>query len=194
VRAPFSGEIARRAAAAGDFVKVGTPLFEVVQTDPLRLRGEAPERFLADVKKGAEIEVKVDAYPDQVFHAKVTRLAPTIDPKTRAFLVEATLPNRERLLRAGGFAHAFLRLGKERVLVAPETAVQTFAGDSKVWVVEGAGQAATVRAVPVELVRRLDQGAVVRPTGGAKALAAGAKVVVSGGGRLGDGMAVEVLP
>src|SRR5690606_37488481 len=65
IRAPFSGRIAERLVDVGSYVRVGTPLFVLVSDDPLRLRGEVPERFAADLSIGQEIRGVVSAYPDE---------------------------------------------------------------------------------------------------------------------------------
>ena len=44
IRAPFDGAIQVRRASPGEYMIAGTPLVTIVQTDPLRLRVEAPER------------------------------------------------------------------------------------------------------------------------------------------------------
>src|SRR5262249_38730445 len=55
VRAPFSGAVAKRSVSAGEYVKVGQPLFEIVELDPLKLTGEVPERYLPDVHVKDEV-------------------------------------------------------------------------------------------------------------------------------------------
>lgn len=186
VRAPFSGEIARRMIAAGDYVRVGTPMFEIVQSDPLKLGGEIPERYISSVKKGLAVRVAVDAHPDRDFKAEIDRISPTVDPKSRTFFIEAKIKNGERLLKPGSFVRATLELGLEKVLIVPEAAILSFAGENRVFVVEN-DQARSVR---VEIVRRLEDGVIVIPTHGA--LSSGQSLVISGGQRLADGSSVEV--
>ncbi len=189
VRAPFAGAIARRVVSTGEYVKVGQPLFQVVQLDPLKLTGEVPERYLADVKVGDTLEAFVDAFPGETFEGKVSRLSPIVNPQSRAFSIEARFGagRKGTRLRPGVFARAVLGLGKpEQALVVPQAAVSTFAGVSKVFVLHGGAAHEHL----VEVAERLpDDRVVVR----GKGLSAGQQVAVAGVGRLAEGVPIKVL-
>lgn len=186
VRAPFAGAIAKRLVSMGEYVKPGQPLFDLVILDPLVLTGEVPERYLAAVKPGAPVTVRVDAFAGRAFEGKVSRIAPAVNPQSRAFTVEARIGNRGGTLKPGVFAHAELLVGQaERTIVVPEAAVVTFAGVTKVFVI--AGDVAHERQV--ELDRRLP-GGLVAVRGGD--LTPGDKVAVAGAAKLAHGTPVTV--
>ena len=52
VRAPFDGAVQARPASVGEYVAAGTPIVQLVKTDPLRLRLEVPERECILVRTG----------------------------------------------------------------------------------------------------------------------------------------------
>ncbi len=190
LRAPFSGAIARRLVSTGEYVKVGQPLFQVVALDPLKLTGEVPERYLADVKVGDPLEAYVDAFPNETFVGKLSRMSPTVNPQSRAFSIEARFAAGSRKgvrLKPGVFARAVLRLGRaENALAVPQAAVATFAGVSRIFVLEGG----TAHEHPVEIGARLaDDHVVVRGQG----LAVGQRVAVAGVARLAEGVPVSIL-
>lgn len=188
VRAPFAGAVARRLVSTGEYLKVGQAVFQLVMTNPLKLTGEVPERYLGSVKPGGAVALAVDAFPGRAFEGRVTRVAPAVNPQSRSFTVEARVQNPKGILKPGVFASARASTGTEQgALAVPEAALTAFAGVTKVFVIEGA----VVRERPVEVERRLPGGlAVVRGAG----LMPGQKVAVSGLSRLAEGVAVTVLP
>ncbi len=138
VRAPFAGAIRERQVQVGQYVRPQTPLFELVNVDPLRLRAEVPEKMSSWVREGNLVEVKVEAHPDKVFTGKVTRISPAVDQQKRTFAVEAVIPNREALLRPGFYTKAaIITTRKEYVLLIPARAILYAYGTNKAFVVEG---------------------------------------------------------
>lgn len=188
VKAPFPGAVAQRLVSVGEYVKVGQALFQVVMTNPLKLTGEVPERYLGQVKPGAAVRLRLDAFPGETFSGTLARVAPAIQVQSRAFRVEARIPNPKGLLKPGAFAGAEVVVGRDTAaLVVPEAAVTVFAGVAKVFVIENG--VARERRVTVE--RRLPDGWIALKGGG---LRAGLPVAVAGLARLGDGVAVAVQP
>lgn len=135
VKAPFSGAIAARIAGVGNYVAVGTPIFRLVQTDPLRLRLDVPERESVAVRVGQGVRVSVEG-DTNVYSGQVARVAPAIREMDRMLQVEADVPNRGGL-RAGLFAHAEVVINeREEGLSVPANALIVFAGIEKVIVVK----------------------------------------------------------
>ncbi len=134
VRAPFNGAIAQRVASAGDYVSVGAPIARLVQTDPLRLKLDVPERESVAVRVGQLIRVKVEG-DTNVYSGKIARVAPAIRETDRMLQIEADVPNPGRL-RAGLFAHAEIVVNeREEVVSVPPSALVVFAGLEKVLIV-----------------------------------------------------------
>ena len=128
-----------------------TNAFKLVIDFALKLKTAVPEQFIAEVKIGQPVDVRVDAYPNRVFVGKVARVNPTVEPSTRTFNVEIAVPNLDSKLKAGGFARAFLltRLD-DKVKTIPNQSLVTFAGVNKVFVINGD----TAKAVEVQVGTR----------------------------------------
>ena len=136
VRSPIDGSVVRRLVSVGEYVRPGTPLFDLVDDDPLKLRGDVPERFADEIADGQAVQIKVDAYPDDVFDGTLVRISPAANPENRSITVEAEVPNPERKLKSGFFASAnIVTRSDAEALVVPETAVVTFAGVTKLFVI-----------------------------------------------------------
>lgn len=173
--------VSKRMVAVGEVVRAvpATPVYELVVDAPLKLKAMVPERTIRQVTLGQDVEVRVEAYPQEVFPAKVRRLNPTIDPKNRTFEIEAYVPNDDRRLRPGGFAKAELVLADTSdALTVPPEAIVSLAGVNKVFVLEGE----RVREAQVDLAMRDPQWVEVQGE-----LKPGQKVVTSGHSQLFDG-------
>jgi RND family efflux transporter MFP subunit len=134
-RPPMIYEVARRLVSVGDFVQVGDPLFQLVDSDPLKLRATLPERRIGEVQVNLPASIRVEAF-DHAFPAVVSRISPSVDIATRSFVVELLIENDNGRLKPGSFATAAIEIRLEPALLVPETAVFTFAGVHKVIVVK----------------------------------------------------------
>jgi RND family efflux transporter MFP subunit len=138
VRAPFGGYIQKRLVAPGMFVRVQTPVMSLVKIDPLKATGEVPERLAPWVRVGQPVELRVDAYPDAVIGGTIARISPAVNEQTRAFPLEATVPNRDGRLKPGTFARARIVSDRvDRILAVPVTALQYRYGVNRVFVLKG---------------------------------------------------------
>jgi RND family efflux transporter MFP subunit len=176
--------VSGRAVSEGSFVRTGTELCKLVIDRVLKLRVLVPERYGNEVERGQEVEVTTAAHP-QPFPGKVARINPTVDPANRTFGVEIEVPNPESKLKPGSFARAAILTRRDsEVAVVPLEALTTFAGITKVFLVDG-GHAREVRVTPGE--QSTEWVEVAQP-----ALPRGASVVVSGQSALADGTPVAV--
>ena len=138
VRAPFSGLVAERLVSVGDYVTRGTKVAVVVRINPLRAQLTVPEQFMSAVAVGQPITFEVDAYPGRQFDGKVRYVSPALQADRRALTVEASVPNPANELKPGLFATARMRQpAPTPAILVPATAVQTAAGTSRVYVVDG---------------------------------------------------------
>lgn len=138
VRAPFDGYVQKRLVSPGMFVRVQSPVMSLVKIDPLKLTGEVPERMAPWVRIGQTVQLRVDAYPDRVVAGTIARISPAVNQQTRAFPLEATVPNRDGLLKPGTFARARILSDKvDQVLAVPVGALQYRYGVNRVFIIKG---------------------------------------------------------
>lgn len=184
VKSPIEGFIEARLVSTGEYVKVGTPLFRIVDDHPIRLLGEVPEFYAASLKPGLSVDLAVDGRPGKTFRGTLRRISPASNPASRAIQVEANFPNDDRALKSGSFGKAaiLLRVDPEGVSV-PKQAVVTFAGIEKVFVIDNN----VARERRVKLGDDLgDRVEVV------EGVSAGQQVAVSRTGKLVEGSRVRV--
>jgi RND family efflux transporter MFP subunit len=135
VVAPFDGLVQERHVSVGEFLGAAAPVVTIVRVNPLRFRGEVPERDAATVRAGQPVRVTVEG--DRGLYAgRIVRLSPTINQQNRVLVVEAEIANPGGL-RPGGFARAEIVTNSgDLAVTVPANAVVTFAGIEKVIIVE----------------------------------------------------------
>lgn len=140
--------VAQRMISEGEMARRATPtgVFKLVIDTTLKFQANVPERYVGQVKIGQTVQLQVEAYPDKVFEGVITRVSPTVDRVSRTFQVEVAVGNKERELKAGGFAKAaILTRVDPQARTVPVEAVITTVGVTKVFVVEkGAAHAVTI--------------------------------------------------
>ena len=117
VVAPFDGVITQRNLDVGSLVQGnvtgGTFMFEVQQTDPIRVWAYVPQDAAFGVAPGVDAIVRVPELPDREFPGKVTRIADAQESGTRTLLTEIDLPNPDGALRAGVYCFVELKIPRK---------------------------------------------------------------------------------
>ena len=186
LRSPVNGIVTARNYDAGDMYAMAAPVYVVEQINPVKLKVNVSEKLFTQIKKGMEVDVKLDVYGDEVFKGKVSLVYPTIDPSTRTFPVEISIANANQRVRPGMFARVTFSYGTANHVVVPDKAVvkQTGSGDRYVYVYNNG----TIEFKKVELGRRL--GTEYELIDG---VASGDNVVTEGHSRVVNGGKAEVV-
>lgn len=111
LHSPISGVVAERRADVGERLGDNSVAYVIVQTSPLKLRFQLPERYLARVRRGQEVRAIVDPYPGETFTGKVTVVGGVVDSSTRTVAVETEFANADGRLSPGLFARVEIDLG-----------------------------------------------------------------------------------
>ena len=128
ILAPFAGKISARNIDVGTLVTAGTgnsgtPLFNLVQSDVLRVYVFAPQENAPSIHEGLAAKILLEEYPGQEFDGKVTRTAGALDPQSRTMQVEVQVPNHDRKLYAGMYGQVkFLLVDQNAPIVVPANA------------------------------------------------------------------------
>jgi cobalt-zinc-cadmium efflux system membrane fusion protein len=134
LRAPFSGEVIERDATVGEVVDPNKTLFAVADLSTVIVRADFPEQQAGQLQAGLEVEVRVSAYPDIVFHGAITYVGAMIDPATRTVMARSKLANPDRRLRPEMFAEVTLLVPAQSVLAVPRAALQQVGSRAMVFV------------------------------------------------------------
>lgn len=176
IMAPFDGVLGLRQVSEGTFLSSNTAITTIDAVDLIKLDFTVPERFIATLAPGQEVEAQVEAYPDRLFRGRVTTVDSRVDPVTRSVVVRAEIPNEDSALRPGLLMTVEVISRTWDAMSVAEEAVVPTGGRNYVFVVTDG--AAERRAVLLGL-RRPGYVEVL------EGLSAGERVVVQGTFRLG---------
>jgi len=125
VRAPFDGVVGTILVNQGDRIQVmpPTPLLLFAQISELKVVGAVVDRELGLVKEGIACEVFVDQVLDAPIQAKVDRIDPILDPKTRAANVHVLIQNPDMKLRPFMSARIRVKGEPKKALSVPDDAI-----------------------------------------------------------------------
>ena len=194
IRAPFAGYIAERNLDPGAYVSgttaststVSRGILSVHDVETVRTLIEVVEKDVPLVQVGQRADVRAEAYPNEVFEGRVTRIVQALNRATRTMTVEVDLPNKDHRLKGGMFARVEVLVGKHpQAIQIPLDAVSRLEESQYVYVVKD-GKA---HQVPVELGARAENRVEV-----VKGLAGDEQLIVSGKDLVSEGVPVQVQP
>ena len=183
---PINGVVTARNYDPGDMTG-NLPVLTVGQLSPVvKVIVNVTESDLSKFRAGLPVTVTFDAFPDENFEGKISRIYPTVDSSTRTFQTEIVITNRGERILPGMFARVSIDLGSHNNVVVPDRAIvkQTGSGNRYVYVYHNG----TVSYERVELGRRLDDAYELL-----SGVNSGDTVIISGQTRLDDGVKVEVI-
>jgi cobalt-zinc-cadmium efflux system membrane fusion protein len=138
IDAPLAGVVVDRQVGPGQYLQSGssTPVFTIADPSILWLVANVRETDAGAMRPGLPVDVRVPAYPNRTFKARLTYVAAVVDPVTHRLPVRAEIDNRDGALKAE--MSATFRIVTSSAVEAPavpEIAV-VYDGDSThVWVV-----------------------------------------------------------
>ncbi len=189
IYAPFSGTVTARNYDVGALLSPtdigpGKEIFDLAQTDKLRVFVNVPQTYASNVKRGQKAQLEVVNYPGRKFDGTITLTAGAIDPNTRTLRTQIDFDNADGSLFAGAYGQLFLP-------VTPQQAVSVIPSSSLVFNAAGTevatlGPDDKVHVRTVELGR--DLGTELEVT---KGLDAADRVIVNPGERTTEGAEVD---
>ncbi len=124
VRAALRGKVIDMAVTEGEYRSdTSTPLMTLADLSVVWVTSEVPENAIRFVEPGERVQVELVAFPGEVFDARVTRIADTVDPKTRTIQVQAEMPNPQRKFRPEMFGRIRHHHAEQSLPVIPAQAM-----------------------------------------------------------------------
>ena len=131
ITAPFNGRIIFRNLTKGEVVEVTHHLFTIADLSEVWVLANIPEKDIPFIRNSVRtdgnrnVEVRLNAYPEEVFHGKVTYVGDVLDVATRTMNLRIELSNRDHMLKPEMYATVRVYSPPTRgVLAVPENAVQ----------------------------------------------------------------------
>ena len=126
VYATVSGTVTEKLVEQGDYIKQGQPLLKIANLNTVWGNFDVYENQIDRFKKGQEVMVTTNAYPNKEFKGKVDFIDPVLNTKTRTVTLRVVLNNKEDVFKPGMFVTANIESSKannDEVLTIPASAV-----------------------------------------------------------------------
>jgi Cu(I)/Ag(I) efflux system membrane fusion protein len=126
IYATVSGTVSEKMTAEGDYVKQGQPILKLNNLNTVWAEFDAYENQISQFKKGQEIKMTTNAYPNEKFDATISFIDPVLNTQTRIVTVRATIQNKNNLLKPGMFVTGRvegIEVSGEQQLLVPASAV-----------------------------------------------------------------------
>jgi len=137
IRAPIDGVVSARYIKLGNTIAQNAPTFRVTDLDPLVAYVHIPEKEFRKLAPQQTAEIVVDALGGDRFAGAISRISPTVDPKTGTFRARVEVPDPSRRLKPGMFGRVnIVYERREDALQLPRAAIVDADGEQSVFVVE----------------------------------------------------------
>ena len=154
IHAPFSGLLETDTAELGSFLQPGAACATVIQLDPIKLVGFAPETQINRITIGALAGARLATGREVT--GKVSFLSRSADPLTRTFRVEIMIPNADLAIRDGQSVEILVSSESTKAHLLPQSALTlNNDGDLGIRYVDAAK---TVGFAPVSIVQDTRKG------------------------------------
>lgn len=123
IHSPVDGVVEEVNVVPQGQVGGNTTLAVVTQLDPIYVQMDYPMERLDSLKLGQTAEIVLDAFPQDIFAGKVTRIAPVVSTKSRVLPVTLEIPNPENRIKAGIAGFVRIKSAKSAATAVPTVAV-----------------------------------------------------------------------
>ncbi|MFC5050501.1 efflux RND transporter periplasmic adaptor subunit [Rubritalea spongiae] len=189
--APFDGVVVNKLAETGEWVTTGTPVVELIEMENLRFDIQVPQEFLSRLRNAQKATVKLDAFPNQTFDAKLAVVVPVKNAVSRTFLIRLAIDGSDNNAAPGMSGTATIESlhSDSPTVQIPRDAVVRFPdGTAKVWIVQTNGSESSVVSREVQTAGRLGEMAEI-----VEGLKGGETLVLKGNEGLRENQKVSIL-
>lgn len=172
IKAPISGVISKRYIEVGSYLNPGARLFDIIDDSKLRVWCNVTEHQVLLIKKGQNVNVTCNAFPEDTYNGTVNFIGPKAD-KSLNYPVEIIIGKEDKKqLKAGMYVTSYFDAeGDKQGIVIPRSAITGSVKNAKVYLVKNG----TVKEQDVIVGLMMDKKVEIL-----KGLQAGDSIVVAG--------------
>jgi cobalt-zinc-cadmium efflux system membrane fusion protein len=143
VLSPIAGTVTTRKVGPGQYIRPDNadPLFTIADLSTMWMLAQVYESDVALIKVGQPVQIRVMAYPDEVFKASIAYIGASVDPVTHRVEVRTMVDNHGQKLKPEMFAT--FRIITDDDIQSPAVPLSAIVHDgdkASVWVAQGNNQ------------------------------------------------------
>lgn len=186
--APISGVVSRRYQEAGANVAPGSPIYNLVTINSVKIKIAIPENEISRIKIGETCRIKISALNDSEFEGKIIEKGVSANPVSHTYDIKVQVNNTNSQIIPGMVCKAYLinssDVSAQKNIIVPLKAVQVdFYGKHFVWIKDEQNKAIYREITQGKLI---DNGVVIE-----KGLQPGDNLIIEGYQNISPGVAVE---
>lgn len=153
LKSPISGVVLARVTDPGNLIEPGDEVLTIGDFRKIKVRVAVSELALGEIRQGQSVMVRLDAFPNESYRGRVSRISPAANPETRQVPIEITLPNPQGRIGSGLLARVTFPRQETEQVVIPTAALQEESNDdtATVFILESSTDPPTVRGQRVQL-------------------------------------------
>jgi len=143
VVSPIAGTITARKVSPGQYVRTDNadPLFVIADLSTMWMLANVYETDVPLLRVGQPVEVRLLAYPDEIFQARIDYVGAVVDPTTHRLEVRCIVENRDEKLKPEMVATFRIETNAAvQSLAVPLTALVHDGEKTTVWVAQPEGR------------------------------------------------------
>jgi len=134
--APISGTIVTLPAQVGMTISQAVPLARISGGGGLEIKLNIAERFISKMAMNLSCEIRLDAWPGEIFQGSISEISPTVDIASRTMEVRVNVRDTRSKLKPGMFAKVrVITERKNSIVKIPASAVINRFGEQYVYVI-----------------------------------------------------------
>jgi len=189
IKAPINGIVDLINVKEGELAMPGAQIIQMVNISTFYVNADVSEKFISVIKKGSPLTVRFPTYPNWEINTKVTRIGNIINQANRTFKVQATISNKNNMLKPNMQAKiTFLDFEVDKALVVPSIIIKKDFKGNYLYIVEKGDDGFIARKKYVKTSLSNNQGTMIT-----EGISEGDKVIVQGYNLVKDGIAIQVV-
>ncbi len=161
IRAPRSGKVLKKMMNEGELAGPGTPIFFIneatANSNDWVVRVGVSDRDWAALRVGNTANLTFDAYPNETFAGRVSKLADMVDPSSGTYEVEIAVQTQGKRMATGLFAHVKIQpsASSPMTFIPIEALVEGNGTEGFVWTLNADN--VSVKKVPIKIITILEK-------------------------------------